>query len=107
VPKIFTINSSAEYWRGDASLIHTDVEGRRDVEPPPDVRIYHFSGTQHTPGAIPSPLADPNTGGRGAHPFNVVDYTPLLRAALVNLDQWVSEGVEPPPTAVPRLADKT
>lgn len=107
MPKIFTINSSAEYWRGDASLIHTDVEGRRDVEPPPDVRIYHFAGTQHTPGAIPPPLADPNTGGRGAHPFNVVDYTPLLRAALVNLDRWVTAGVEPPPSTFPRLADGT
>jgi hypothetical protein len=35
----------------------------------------------------------------------VVDYSPLLRAALVNLDRWVSAGVEPPPSAVPRLAD--
>jgi hypothetical protein len=37
----------------------------------------------------------------------VVDYSPLLRAALVNLDRWVSEGVEPPASAVPRLADGT
>jgi hypothetical protein len=29
----------------------------------------------------------------------------LLRSALVNLDAWVSEGVEPPPSAFPRLAD--
>src|SRR5215510_3338103 len=47
VPKIFTINSSAEYWRGDGSLVHTDVAGQRDVEPPGDVRIYLFAGTQH------------------------------------------------------------
>jgi hypothetical protein len=39
--------------------------------------------------------------------FNVVDYAPLLRADLVNLDRWVSEGTEPPPSAVPRLADGT
>jgi Alpha/beta hydrolase domain len=107
VPKVVTINSSAEYWRGDASLIHTDVGGRQDVEPPPEVRIYHFSGTQHVPGAIPPPPADPNTGGRGAHPFNVVDYTPFLRAALVSLDRWVTAGVEPPPSVFPRLADGT
>jgi hypothetical protein len=37
----------------------------------------------------------------------VVDYSPLLRAALVSLDRWVTEGVEPPPSAVPRLADGT
>jgi hypothetical protein len=106
-PKIFTINSSAEYWRGDGSLVHTDVAGRRDVEPPRHVRVYHFAGTQHTPGTIPPPPADPNTGARGRHMFNLVDYSPLLRAALVSLDRWVTEDVEPPPSAMPRLADGT
>ncbi|HWP75813.1 MAG TPA: alpha/beta hydrolase domain-containing protein [Methylomirabilota bacterium] len=104
-PRIFTINTAAEYWRGDGSLVHTDVAATRDVSPPAWVRQYFFAGTQHTPGAIPPPPADPNTGGRGRHTFSVVDYSPLLRAALVNLDRWVSEGVEPPPSAVPRLAD--
>ena len=106
-PRIFTINTSAEYWRGDGSLVHTDVGGTRDVAPPAYVRQYLFAGTQHTPGTLPPPPADPNTGGRGFHSFSVVDYSPLLRAALVNLDRWVSEGVEPPPSAVPRLADGT
>ena len=107
MPKIVTINTSAEYWRGDASLVHTDVEGHADVEPLPGTRVYLFAGTQHTPGALPPPDADPNTGGRGLQPFNVVDYAPLLRAALVNLDRWVTEGAEPPPSAVPRLTDGT
>ena len=106
-PRIFTINTAAEYWRGDGSLVHTDVAGKQDVTPPSYVRQYLFAGTQHTPGAIPPPGADPNTGGRGFHTFSVVDYSPLLRAALVNLDRWVSEGVEPPPSEVPRLADST
>jgi hypothetical protein len=107
VPKIFTTNSSAEYWRGDASLIHTDVETRVDVETPPEVRAYLLAGTQHTPGALPPLEADPNTGARGLQVFNVVDYAPLLRAHLVNFDRWVREGVEPPPSAVPRIADGT
>jgi hypothetical protein len=104
-PKIFTVNTSAEYWRGDASLVHADVEGRVDVAPPAHARVYLFAGTQHTPDALPPPAADPNTGDRGRAPFNAVDYAPLLRAALVNLDAWVVGGVEPPPSAVPRLAD--
>jgi Alpha/beta hydrolase domain len=107
MPKVFSINSSAEYWRGDGSLVHTTVDGERDVEPPDAVRIYLFAGSQHTPGAIPPPAADPNTGARGRHLFNVVDYSPLLRAALANLDAWVSDGTEPPPSAVPRRADHT
>jgi hypothetical protein len=106
-PRIFATNTAAEYWRGDASLIHTDIDGRHDVEPAEFVRTYLFAGTQHTPGALPPLAADPNTGSRGQHRFNVVDYAPLLRAALVNLDRWVSENAEPPPSAFPRLADKT
>ncbi len=107
VPKIVAINTSAEYWRGDASLVHADVEGARDVAPHPETRLYLFAGCQHTPGTLPPPDADPNTGSRGLHTFNVVDYAPLLRAALTNLDRWVGDGVEPPPSAVPRLADGT
>ena len=34
VPKIVAINTSAEYWRGDGSLAHTDLTASRDVEPP-------------------------------------------------------------------------
>jgi hypothetical protein len=107
LPKIFTINSSAEYWRGDGSLVHTDVDARQDVETLPEVRVYHFAGTQHTPDAVPPPSEDPNTGSRGLQTFNIVDYAPLLRAALVNLDQWVARGVEPPPSATPRISDLT
>ena len=61
-PKIFATNTSAEYWRSDASLIHTDVASGRDVEPPAAVRVYHFAGTQHTPGALPPPDTDPEHG---------------------------------------------
>lgn len=106
-PRIFATNSTCEYLRGDASLIHTDSEGGRDAEPAEFVRTYLFAGTQHTPGALPPLAANSSTGDRGYHVFNVVDYSPLLRSALVNLDRWVSEAVEPPPSAFPRLADGT
>ena len=107
IPRIIATNSAPEYWRGDASLIHTDIEGREDVEPAEFVRTYLLAGTQHTPGPLPPLSSDPNTGSRGQHRFNVVDYAPLLRSALVNLDRWVSEDIEPPPSAFPRIADGT
>jgi hypothetical protein len=106
-PRIFATNSTPEYWRGDASLIHTDIEGKRDEEPAQFVRTYLFAGTQHTPGALPPLAANSSTGDRGYHLFNIVDYAPLLRSALVNLDRWVSEGVEPPKSVFPRLSDGT
>jgi hypothetical protein len=106
LPKIFYTNSSAEYWRGDASLGHIGVDGESDAALPDGVRNYLFAGTQHTPGALPlkDSAAD---GGRGQHPLNSVDYAPLLRAALVNLDRWVSHNESPPPSRYPRLADGT
>jgi hypothetical protein len=106
-PRIVATNSTPEYWRGDASLIHTDIEGARDAEPAAFVRTYLFAGTQHTPGTLPPPTVNSGTGDRGYHRFNVVDYSPLLRSALVNLDRWVSDDTEPPPSAFPRIADGT
>ena len=107
VPKVYAINTSAEYWRGDASLAHTDVAGTRDVEPPAEVRTYLFAGTQHGIGTLPLQTKDGAEGAHGVHGFNAVDYSPLTRAALLNLDAWVSEGVEPPPNAFPRLSNGT
>ena len=49
----------------------------------------------------------PTDGIRGQLPFNTVDYTPLLRAVLTNLDRWVTLGAPPPPSCHPRLADGT
>jgi hypothetical protein len=103
VPKIFWTNSSAEYWRGDCALLHVDPTGTRDLEPAPEARIYSFAGTQHDPGVVPLINLNANTGARGRYGFNAVDYSPLLRAAILNLDRWVSDGVEPPPSYHPRL----
>lgn len=106
-PRIITTNSSWEYWRGDASLIHTDVTGRSDIEPPHFERTYLLAGTQHTTGPIPPLSAEPNTGNRGHHRFNVVDDRPLMRSLLRALHQWVTKGVEPPPSRFPRVSDGT
>ncbi len=106
VPRIFTTNTSSEYWRSDCSLIHTDPTATRDVEPPSEERIYLIAGHQHSPGVALSSGSTP-IGARGANDFNVVDGSTVERALLVDLDRWVSEGVEPPPSTFPRLADGT
>jgi hypothetical protein len=105
VPRTMFTNTGAEYWRGDTSLMHTDYTGTRDVEPPAEVRNYYFTGTQHTPGLLPLNRVSLVDGARGANDFNTVDYRPLLRAVLINLERWVAEGIEPPPSAFPHLAD--
>ncbi|MGE3541261.1 MAG: alpha/beta hydrolase domain-containing protein [Candidatus Tectimicrobiota bacterium] len=106
-PKIFFINTSAEYWGGHAALTHSDVTGQRDLPPADNVRVYHLAGTQHTPGQLQ--LTDTGTAdeARGQYPPNTVDYRPLLRAALVRLDRWVTQGEAPAPSCHPRLAEGT
>ena len=111
--RAFYTNTSAEYHRGDASLVHTDPDGERDMAHGPNVRVYHYAGTEHGLGIWPpSNLqiapADP-TGAvdKSQNLRGIVDYSSLLRAGLVNLDRWVTEGVEPPPSRHPRVADGT
>src|SRR5712671_2110614 len=89
VPKVFFTNSSTEYWRGDASLIHTDATGARDVAPAASSRFYHFAGAQHSAGTLPLTDTNPVDGARGQQALNSVDYNPLLRGALVRMDRWV------------------
>ena len=111
--KVFYTNTGFEYHRGDASLIHTDPSGARDVEHGPDVRVYHWSGTEHGLGVWPpanaaAVAADPRGWTERARNLRgVVNYGRLLRAALVNLDRWVTEGVLPPASCHPRVADGT
>ena len=106
VPKIFFTNTSSEYWGGHGALTHIDTTGVRDIVPYDQVRIYHFSGTQHSAGALP--LAHTQaTGAVGKHPFNWVDWRPLLRAAVANIDAWVTSNTAPPPSEHARLDEGT
>ena len=107
VPKIMFTNTSAEYWRGDAALIHTDLETLADAPQSPSVRRYHFAGCQHGSGDFPPLEVRATDGIKGQLPFNSVDYAPLLRAALDNLDRWVTTGEEPPASRHPSLDDGT
>ena len=107
VPKIMFTNTSAEYWRGDAALIHTDLETLTDAPESAWARRYHFAGCQHGSGDFPPLEFRASDGVRGQLPLNSVDYAPLLRAALDNLDRWVTTGEEPPASRHPSLNDGT
>jgi hypothetical protein len=107
VPKVMHTYTSSEYWGGHGALVHIDVNGSRDLEIPESVRIYHFGGTQHPVGTFPPQDIDARQGYRGQYPFNWTDYRPLLRAALVNLDRWVTHGEPAPPSSHPRLDNGT
>jgi hypothetical protein len=111
--KVFYTNTSFEYHRGDASLIHTDASGMLDLEPGPDVRVYHFTGTEHGTGIWPpsdttAVAADPRgLIERSRHVRSVVNYGRIMRALLSRLDRWAADGTPPPPSRHPRIADGT
>ncbi|NOT24653.1 MAG: hypothetical protein HOP16_01005 [Acidobacteria bacterium] len=103
-PKIFYSNTGVEYWSSSsraAALTHTTPDGSRDLEFPENVRSYFLAGAQHSPGAFPP------VQGLGQQLGNPLDYWWTLRALLVAMDQWVREGVAPPPSQYPRLDQGT
>lgn len=100
LPKLILMMTSTEYFGRGGSLLHTNVEGSQDVPIDPSARLYHIAGGNHL-------FTTPTSQGIAAYPMNTLEYTPLLRALLVCLDEWVSSGREPPPSAYPRIADGT
>jgi hypothetical protein len=98
-PKIIQTLSSSEYWQLRASLNTTDSYGTKDLKIPENVRIYLFSGTQHSPGSI----ADQMSGFAQNHN----SYDPYLRALIIALEKWITEGKEPPLSSYPTLLSKT
>ena len=102
-PKIFYTNTGVEYWGGgrSAALVHTTADGSKDLVLPANVRTYFFSGNQHGPSAFPPPA------GQGQQKANPADYWWNMRALTVAMDKWVREGVAPPASRYPRLADGT
>ena len=105
--KVFFVNTGAEYWRGDASLIHTSADGKKDLESNENSRVYHLSSCMHGPGVWPPTDTQEADGMKGQNYLNSIDYTPLMRALLTNLDKWASEGIEPPESSHPKVSDGT
>lgn len=85
MPKMMFINSSTDYWTRAASLLHTDVIGKNDIEVDKNCRIYAVSGLAHTDSRI-----------------GIVG-----RALLTALNDWITLGVEPPENQVPQISDGT
>ncbi len=107
VPKVMYTYTSSEYWGGGGSMVHVSLDGASDLEIPEQVRVYVFGSSQHPLGTPNLRDYDPANGNWGQQPFNCTDYRPLLRAALVNLDRWVTNGDAPPPSSCPRIAAGT
>ena len=98
VPKIFYSNGAYEYWGRAASLIHTTPDGKQDVPPAKDTRIYFFAGAQHGAGTIPPRQVE------AQNLSNTNDYRTSMRALLVAMEAWLKDDKEPPPSQIPLVA---
>jgi alpha/beta hydrolase family protein len=94
-PLVVQTNSSNEFRWGGAGLVATDGFGH-DVALPDNVRYYVLAGTQHAAGVGATP-----TMGICQQPNNPTNQAPAMRALFTGLDQWVTEGTEPPPSRYP------
>ncbi len=104
-PLVFHVDSATEFWQLYASLNVIDAAGQA-VPIPKNVRLYFNSSTGH--GFTTSGLLTPPPGqlARCANPTPTAT-AELTRALLVAMDAWADRGVEPPPSAYPRLDDGT
>ena len=99
-PQIFEVNSENEYWAKAMAVSQLDADGN-DLADPPNVRYFLMSSLPHGGGV-------PATGmGICQQNRNPLVANSVLRALMVDLDQWVSGGVDPPTSKMPRVADGT
>jgi hypothetical protein len=96
VPKIFYSNGAYEYWGRAASLIHISPDGKTDVPPAPETRVYFIAGAQHGANAQPVKTVTQNRA-------NPEDYRFAMRALLIDMNSWVTNGTPPPDSKIPRI----
>jgi Alpha/beta hydrolase domain len=99
-PDIIDANSDNEYWAKAASMLHTDSQGR-DLGEIPGVRLYLIASRPHGDGV---PASGPGICQQDRNPLVG---NQGLRALLVALDKWVTDGTVPPPSQLPRRGDGT
>jgi hypothetical protein len=97
IAKVLEINSANEYWVKAASLLHTDLQGN-DLPDPDNVRFYLIAGMQHGSGS---------NAGICQQPQNPTKPEPVLRALFIALDEWITKGIVPPESNVPRKSKGT
>lgn len=100
-PLVVHTQTSTEYWQKRGALAHTDGQGN-DVPLPVRVRMYLVASTQHN-----APYGARATRAKTRHPSNPLSIGPVLRALIVAMDRWATDGVVPPPSQIPRSADST
>ena len=97
-PLVIHTQTSTEYWQKRGSLAHTDGRGN-DVPLPDGVRVYLMASTQHN-----APYGTLAARGKTRYPSNPLPIGPALRALIVAMDRWATDGTAP--AAEPHPAER-
>ena len=100
-PYIFHTQTSTEYWQKRGCLAHTDGKGN-DIKIPENVRIYVIASAQHN-----SPFGSEPAKDDTKLLVNPLPAGDVLRALMVALDLWVTQGILPPPSQHSTIKDRT
>jgi hypothetical protein len=102
-PKIMETFGALEFWylRESPNLVGTDAKG--DIPLPTNVRRYFFPGTSHGGGRGGFSTETPNPPNGCVLPANPNPESDTMRALTADLIDWVTKGVEPPPSRYPHL----
>jgi hypothetical protein len=113
-PKIIEHFGAAEIWGLKLGIEWVGTDAVADIPLPRNVRRYYIPSTQHgggngaisvTPQAIP---ACPSTGyGQGTFAGNPVPHTETVSAIRYHFRRWVMNGILPPESRWPQLANGT
>ena len=111
-PFVFHLDSSNEFWQMNASLNVHDGFGN-SVPIPENVRLYSMASHSHggASGVGARPSGRVMAGSASDLCANATNhyssFSPVMRALLVALDEWVDRGIEPPPSAYPDVRNGT
>jgi hypothetical protein len=104
-PLVFHLDSGTEFWQMQASLNVHDGKGN-PVPVPDNVRLYFASSFQH--GGVTGPFSPAQPSKFCEHMRQGSDgWAATSRALLAALDAWADQGVAPPKSRYPSMADGT
>jgi len=99
-PLVFHTQTCTEYWQKRGCLAHTDGKGN-DIKIPDNVRIYVIASAQHN-----SPFGSEPAKDDTQFLVNPLPAGDVLRALMVALDLWVTQGIAPPPSQYPKVRER-
>ncbi|MFL6414394.1 MAG: alpha/beta hydrolase domain-containing protein [Bryobacteraceae bacterium] len=104
-PKIVETFGGLEFWylRESPNLVGTAAKA--DIPLPANVRRYFLPATSHGGGRGGFSTQTPSATKGCVLPANPNPETETMKALRVALVDWVTKGVEPPPSAYPRLSE--